>query len=99
MGNCQVRTPDGRIVLQSTCCESRPAKLAPMKDPNRPLAPSTVGRGRKLQRHDQLTTDYVQAGRAHLFRGDSLQHYGSWPAPSVIVSDGGYGILGFEGDT
>jgi site-specific DNA-methyltransferase (adenine-specific) len=31
--------------------------------------------------------------------GDALKHYSSWPAPDVIVSDGAYGVLGFEGDT
>jgi DNA methylase len=31
--------------------------------------------------------------------GDSLDLYASWDRPTVIVSDGGYGILGFEGDT
>ena len=31
--------------------------------------------------------------------GDSLNFYHEWETPTVIVSDGGYGILGFEGDT
>lgn len=31
--------------------------------------------------------------------GDSLNFYKSWSTPNVIISDGGYGILGFEGDT
>lgn len=31
--------------------------------------------------------------------GDSLDHYLDWPRPDVIVSDGAYGVLGFEGDT
>ena len=31
--------------------------------------------------------------------GDSLTLYPSWEKPTVIVSDGGYGVLGFEGDT
>ena len=31
--------------------------------------------------------------------GDSLNLYNNWEAPTVIVSDGGYGVLGFEGDT
>ncbi len=31
--------------------------------------------------------------------GDSLEHYSAWQTPTVIVSDGGYGVLGFEGDT
>jgi hypothetical protein len=69
-----------------------------MRDSNRPAAASTVGRGRKLIR-EHLAEHCVQVGNAQLFRGDSLQHYASWPAPTVIVSDGGYGILGFEGDT
>ena len=30
---------------------------------------------------------------------DSLNLYKSWDKPTVIVSDGGYGVLGFEGDT
>lgn len=35
----------------------------------------------------------------HIFLGDSLDHYDSWTPPTAIISDGGYGILGFEGDT
>lgn len=31
--------------------------------------------------------------------GDSLEHYQAWDTPTVIISDGGYGVLGFEGDT
>ena len=31
--------------------------------------------------------------------GDSLDYYADWKAPTVIVSDGGYGVLGFVGDT
>jgi DNA methylase len=31
--------------------------------------------------------------------GDSLTQYERWDAPAVIVSDGAYGVLGFEGDT
>jgi len=30
---------------------------------------------------------------------DSLACYPTWPAPDVIVSDGAYGVLGFDGDT
>lgn len=35
---------------------------------------------------------------ARLFDGDALDAYASWPAPSVIVSDGPYGISGYPGD-
>jgi site-specific DNA-methyltransferase (adenine-specific) len=31
--------------------------------------------------------------------GDAREYYASWNRPTVIVSDGAYGILGFEGDT
>ncbi len=31
--------------------------------------------------------------------GNALDFYCSWLPPTVIVSDGGYGVLGFEGDT
>ena len=31
--------------------------------------------------------------------GDSLDLYAGWTKPTVIISDGGYGVLGFEGDT
>ena len=36
---------------------------------------------------------------ADLFCGNSLDLYKNWTSPTVIVSDGGYGILGFDGDT
>jgi hypothetical protein len=33
-----------------------------------------------------------------LHRGDALGAYQDWPRPTVIVSDGAYGIRGFPGD-
>ncbi len=33
-----------------------------------------------------------------VFRGDALDAYTGWPAPSVIISDGAYGVGGFPGD-
>jgi hypothetical protein len=38
------------------------------------------------------------SGRATLVLGDVLEHYASWPAPTVIISDGAYGVGGFPGD-
>jgi hypothetical protein len=70
-----------------------------MKSTTRPVPTSTVGRGKTLKLSRLLEDQYVNVGGAHLYQGDSLKHYASWPTPSVIVSDGGYGILGFEGDT
>jgi site-specific DNA-methyltransferase (adenine-specific) len=34
-----------------------------------------------------------------LHLGDAQDFYEKWPAPTTIVSDGAYGVLGFEGDT
>jgi hypothetical protein len=34
-----------------------------------------------------------------LHRGDALDVYRSWPAPTAIISDGAYGVRGFHGDT
>lgn len=36
---------------------------------------------------------------AHLYNGDSLDFYDQWVVPMMILSDGAYGIDGFEGDT
>lgn len=59
---------------------------------------STVGRGRAVKpvvgSHEAWNDELISV---HL--GDSLAHYSDWETPTVIVSDGGYGILGFEGDT
>jgi site-specific DNA-methyltransferase (adenine-specific) len=33
-----------------------------------------------------------------LVLGDALDHYAAWPSPTVIVSDGAYGVAGFPGD-
>jgi site-specific DNA-methyltransferase (adenine-specific) len=40
-----------------------------------------------------------RAPGVHLSLGDSLSAYPTWDTPTVIVSDGAYGIQGFEGDT
>jgi len=60
---------------------------------------STVGRGKSItfgsEPEDKVwTNDYVS-----LYYGDSLDLYSEWDTPTVIMSDGGYGVLGFEGDT
>jgi hypothetical protein len=60
---------------------------------------STVGRGRTVEEvltpsasvfHDELITTQL---------GDSALLCQHWPSPTVIISDGAYGVLGFEGDT
>lgn len=60
---------------------------------------STVGRGKAVTLATDPTTNQWADGSVTLCLGDSLDHYQSWAAPNVIISDGAYGILGFEGDT
>jgi site-specific DNA-methyltransferase (adenine-specific) len=57
----------------------------------------TVGRNRA--REATPITYRLVGEKLALYCGDSLDCYQYWPAPDVIVSDGAYGILGFEGDT
>ncbi len=61
--------------------------------------PSTVGRGSTLDLSEEKTIDSYETDRVNLYCGNSLEHYDNWDNPTVIVSDGAYGILGFQGDT
>lgn len=60
---------------------------------------STVGRSSPVILEPPPEGATWSDGAAHLFYGDSLDHYAKWETPTTIVSDGGYGVLGFEGDT
>lgn len=64
------------------------------------LSPSTVGRARHFSSSD-VNSDEKSfiSENINLFCGNSLDLYKTWKSPTVIVSDGGYGILGFDGDT
>jgi DNA modification methylase len=69
-----------------------------------PFAPkiiptSTVGRSKSLTLESSPSFENWGDEYANVWLGDSLQFYASWQKPTVIVSDGGYGVLGFEGDT
>ena len=61
---------------------------------------STVGRGRAVKSigSSELVKDWSDEF-VNVQLGDSLDFYSRWRTPTVIVSDGGYGVLGFEGDT
>lgn len=63
------------------------------------LPTSTVGRSKALKLDTVPQVNRWTDGDTHLFLGDSLTLYEQWESPTVIVSDGAYGILGFEGDT
>lgn len=63
------------------------------------LPTSTVGRGKTVTIDTLPENDHWTNGEVNLHLGDSLSYYSAWETPTVIVSDGAYGILGFEGDT
>lgn len=67
--------------------------------PKRKAPTSTVGRGKAVTLPTVPEVERWSDDAVTLCLGDSLTHYASWEAPQVIVSDGAYGILGFEGDT
>lgn len=60
---------------------------------------STVGRGKTVTFITQPESARWSDEDVTLCFGNSLDFYESWSDPQVIVSDGAYGILGFEGDT
>ena len=62
-------------------------------------AASTVGRGKTVKLNQKSTISEWNNSSVSLNLGNSLDYYKSWEKPIVIISDGGYGILGFEGDT
>ncbi len=62
-------------------------------------ATSTVGRGRAVKTITRTDVTEWSDEFVSVQLGDSLELYARWDTPTVIVSDGGYGVLGFEGDT
>jgi len=60
---------------------------------------STVGRGKAVKRTAAPDRDQWADELTAIWYGDSLKLYSRWETPTVIVSDGAYGVLGFEGDT
>ena len=53
--------------------------------------------GESLPREERPTEVY-RRGRAELHRGDFLKAAPDWPSPTVIVSDGPYGVASYPGD-
>lgn len=60
---------------------------------------STVGRGKAVTREGAPDVDHWSDACTTVRFGDSLDFYKDWEKPTCIVSDGAYGVLGFEGDT
>jgi site-specific DNA-methyltransferase (adenine-specific) len=65
----------------------------------RHVPPSTVGRGKAVSLSGEPQLKLWRDEFVTVALGDSLDLYELWERPTVIVSDGGYGVLGFEGDT
>lgn len=65
----------------------------------RPIPTSTVGRGKRVKLKTAPTTSTWSDNLINVSCNNSLDVYDTWPTPTTIVSDGAYGILGFEGDT
>lgn len=60
---------------------------------------STVGRGKAITRPGGPDVDHWSDDLTCVRFGDSRSFYADWAPPTCIVSDGAYGVLGFEGDT
>lgn len=65
----------------------------------RPKPTSTVGRGKAIVLAGAPKIRRWKGRGVEVQLGDSLDGYAAWPKPDVIVSDGAYGVLGFDGDT
>ena len=64
-----------------------------------PIATSTVGRRRTVKRVVNIDSPIFNAEGIDIRLGNSLDFYDLWDSPTAIISDGAYGVLGFEGDT
>ena len=65
----------------------------------RPIPTSTVGRGKAITVTNTPPATQWADQWSSVSLGDSLEMYDRWAPPTAIVSDGAYGVLGFEGDT
>ena len=65
----------------------------------RTASATTVGRGRAVTLSVAPESPVWRDEWTTLLHADALDCYAGWPSPVAIVSDGGYGVLGFEGDT
>jgi DNA modification methylase len=70
-----------------------------MQQPVKRESTSTVGRGKAISIDGAPSRSVWEDEGVNLVFGDSLQKYSAWERPTCIISDGGYGVLGFEGDT
>lgn len=71
----------------------------PEAAPKKPTPTSTVGRGKAVKIIEEPSQTEWKKDNTSLYYGDSLDLYKDWEKPTTIISDGAYGVLGFEGDT
>lgn len=91
----ELEAPDAKLAV-----EAADEVLTPPKVTKRKREPtSTVGRGKSVTLTSAPDVTEWTDGRCSIALGDSLGQYERWADPQVIVSDGAYGVLGFEGDT
>ena len=81
------------------CLPAMSGKKQPAPGARRTAAASTVGRGKSVVRDSAPGSSVYSDARGSLHFADALSCYENWPAPTTIISDGAYGVLGFEGDT
>lgn len=79
--------------------DGEPEAPAPRRERVAYAPTSTVGRGKAITRADAPSTMQWADDLTSVSWGDSLDFYDRWDTPDCIVSDGAYGVLGFEGDT
>ncbi len=68
-------------------------------DTPEPLPTSTVGRSKAVTIRTAPEQAEYRDECISLSHDNSLNRYSGWPSPTVIISDGAYGVLGFDGDT
>lgn len=86
--------------LDSVDSDYSEADFAPTPEVARkPERTSTVGRGKAVKRIGGPDVHHWSDSLTSINFGDSLNFYDDWATPTCIVSDGAYGVLGFEGDT
>ena len=92
--------PDRQAKRKRSPKRRRSKAAAKEKRTRRNTAPtSTVGRSKSITLPGKPAISSWSDEWVSVSLGDSLDHYAEWKTPIAIVSDGGYGILGFEGDT
>lgn len=82
-------------MITDTATAQKPTK----KTRKKPVPTSTVGRGKSVKNSITPKSNNWSDQFINISLGDSLNLYDSWEKPTTIISDGGYGVLGFEGDT